>query len=628
FSTIGLPPVLIAPGTSAEIYRFQMDVSNANITTEGFYFLLDGSFAPTDFDANAFELLYSVGIEDIGSAGSLGFSGYDPGGPVPSGGIGWLFTENFSDGDQVFFYVVATVSPGAQSGNVFNIVLPDVDNFGIAGSNNKIDGGLDSGQPIAVDSGVSSTLTITSPNGGEQIEQNSTVAITWNESGIDDFEFLVIEYTATVDATEWFEIASGSASDFNGQALWFTNENSVLTGSDYKVRVRNSDESISDESDASFEIVPSVSPASITVVSPNGGEQIQQFSEFTIQFTTTGIPGSEILDFEFSSDNGSNWVYINSNTVEDLNGSFYWFVDDIYPVGFDNLIRITQNNAGSINDQSDATFEITPPPPPSVELIQPNGGETIEQNSTVGIYWNAQNFEGSEFVTIEYSSNGGAGYSTLATGNYEQFDGSYQWFVDDAVFSPLSTYRIRVTIDAASDESDGDFAIVPATSPESIVVLQPNAEAYVEQFQTYPILFNTTSISGTELLDIEYSDNAGGSWNPIAQNTVASFSGRYDWTPDGTYTPGFDYLIRVVKNSDMGIFGQSDGTFELAEGVIPAILDLQTVALSNGNVQAGSTNQLYYKLRMDVSQESATMIGLYATLSGTFEETDFLEGGF
>ena len=92
-------------------------------------------------------------------------------------------------------------------------------------------------------------------------------------------------------------------------------------------------------------------------------------------------------------------------------------------------------------------------PPCSITVISPNGGECWPPGSTHNITWTSQNAGGS--VKIEYSTNGGASWTTIvgSTSN----DGSYSWTVPN---TPSSNCLVRICSIAESnccDTSNGSF---------------------------------------------------------------------------------------------------------------------------------------------------------------------------
>ncbi|GAF95921.1 unnamed protein product, partial [marine sediment metagenome] len=121
-------------------------------------------------------------------------------------------------------------------------------------------------------------------------------------------------------------------------------------------------------------------------------------------------------------------------------------------------------NEGS--DVSDAFFTIQQDTePPLVTVVQPNGGEVLNEGSVYTIQWNATDNIGITSSDIDYSYDGGTNWYDVAdlSGN----PGSYDWTVPN---TPSTQCLVKVTcFDAATnsgfDVSDNFFTIEAAPVP-------------------------------------------------------------------------------------------------------------------------------------------------------------------
>ncbi len=103
--------------------------------------------------------------------------------------------------------------------------------------------------------------------------------------------------------------------------------------------------------------------------------------------------------------------------------------------------------------------------PPSVAVLDPNGGETLTAGTTYTIRWDASDDRGVASTSIYYSYDGGSSYSLIdsLSGN----PGSYDWTVPD---TPSAMCLVKVfAYDAAAnlswDTSDGYFTVETAPGP-------------------------------------------------------------------------------------------------------------------------------------------------------------------
>jgi hypothetical protein len=101
--------------------------------------------------------------------------------------------------------------------------------------------------------------------------------------------------------------------------------------------------------------------------------------------------------------------------------------------------------------------------PNTLALTSPNGGNTLTGGQTTSITWQTSG-AGITSISLEYSTNGGNTYTTIATG--EANDGSYTWTVPN-----ISTSMAKVQVKAYSgptlsmtDISDANFTIAASTT--------------------------------------------------------------------------------------------------------------------------------------------------------------------
>ena len=141
------------------------------------------------------------------------------------------------------------------------------------------------------------TITLTSPNGGESWQPGSTYTITWTYGGSlfsSPFNSIKIELLkgGVLNSTIASDVPVGSGG--SGSYSW-TIPGGQASGSDYRVRLTYKFyDQISDASNGNFTIVGCFSPYSVTVVSPNGGENWQRGTTHTIQWSYNGCPGPNV----------------------------------------------------------------------------------------------------------------------------------------------------------------------------------------------------------------------------------------------------------------------------------------------------------------------------------------------
>ena len=131
----------------------------------------------------------------------------------------------------------------------------------------------------------------------------------------------------------------------------------------------------------------------LAVLKPNGGENWEIGSQYTIEWYSSNPQGQ--VKIEFSTNGGSTWQVIKDS--EDDDGACYWQISNSVPPSTNCLVKITHLMNGAW-DVSDAPFTLSKP---TLAINIPNGGENWPAGETHNITWsysgNIQN------VKIEYS---------------------------------------------------------------------------------------------------------------------------------------------------------------------------------------------------------------------------------
>lgn len=284
------------------------------------------------------------------------------------------------------------------------------------------------------------SLTVLYPNGGETFQIGQLVTIQWSsENLLGNVDILL----SRDGGTSWTVLYGNIAND--GSEPW------VVSGpptNGAKIRVRSSSSpQVFDDSDGVFSIV-----FTLTVTSPNGGETWNVGTTQTISWSSQPYGTVRIL---LSRDGGVTWQTIVASTPND--GSHPWVVSG--PPTTNALIKIVSNEVPSVQDTSDGLFTIVDTSPPTVRVLDPNGGEVLRAGRRYTIRWMASDPGGIQRVVIKYSVDGGASWLTVAelSGN----SGFFRWLVPR---TPTQQALIKITVhdtsgNTASDTSDRSFTI-------------------------------------------------------------------------------------------------------------------------------------------------------------------------
>ncbi len=230
-------------------------------------------------------------------------------------------------------------------------------------------------------------ITVTLPNGGENWIVGNVQNIMWTSISVTNVK---IEYT-TNNGTNWSTIIASTPSD--GSYNWSIPNTPSST---CKVKISDAtNPSIFDVSDNNFTIYE----LTITVISPNGGEDWHVGATENITWTSTNVYNIKI---DYTTNNGSSWIQIISS-VPAINGNYLWTIPNT--ISASCRVRISDTSNPLYNDLSDNVFSIIPYP--SITVLSPNGGETFEGTTLHDIYFNSIAVDS---IMIHYSSNGGSSW--------------------------------------------------------------------------------------------------------------------------------------------------------------------------------------------------------------------------
>ena len=246
-------------------------------------------------------------------------------------------------------------------------------------------------------------------------------------------------------------IGSGGSGSFN-----LTFPYTTPLGSEYRIRITSTAyPGCTDTSNASFSVIPNTS-ASITLVSPDGGENYLQGSKQTINWTYNGNPGPTVKIEALWGE--TVLAVITPATAIGSAGSGWFNLAFPYntPLGSEYRIRVSSTVYPTWTDTSENPFTISP----AITVVSPAGG-SYPLGSILPLGWTYAGTPG-ETVKIDVIK-GGSILKTLP--GVPIGSGGSGWY---NVTIPASTptgdnYQIRVTsttYPACTDTSDLTFAIV------------------------------------------------------------------------------------------------------------------------------------------------------------------------
>lgn len=341
-------------------------------------------------------------------------------------------------------------------------------------------------------------LRVTTPNGGEVWTAGVLDTIRWYSVGVEN---VFIDYTP--DNGKTYTTIVEKTPSAGKYPYSFS-----VSGTLFKIRIIDADKkSPQDESDGTFTVLDE---PKITVLSPNGGEEWYAGGRNNITWKSTNI---ENVRIEFTTNNGATWSTITESTPS--NGVYAW--NQIPNVSsLQCRVRISEAKRGIPSDISDNNFTITYPGTQLIKVTSPIGGEKWAAGTPHVITWNAA---GISNVKIEYTVNNGISWNTIVASTPST--GFYTWTQVPNIPSTNCKIRISDAADGIPSVESEFFSIGPAPS---LKIISPNGNETWLSGSTKEIKWTSENV---ENVKIEYTTNAGATWNRIVASTPSI--GTYMW---------------------------------------------------------------------------------------------------
>ncbi len=300
-------------------------------------------------------------------------------------------------------------------------------------------------------------LDLTYPSASAiKLQTGRSYPITWTQLGVS--APLKIQYATNYTSTnaDWITIAENIAAS---DSLYNWTVPQVQASSTCRIRISAQDQdNFADISDNNFSI------SSLMLSSPNGGETWFYPPARMITWTSSLVTN---LKIELSLDGGNSWPVTIANSVTASSGTYSWTASEYNSPNA--MIKITDTaSAGNVYDTSDNPFVLHQ----LLQVLMPNGGETLIAGSTYNIRWRAE--PEIPAIKLDYTANNGSSWTTITSTAINAALGTYAWTVP----ATLSTnYKIRIRRDPATtpntiDLSDSKFTVAN-TIPEVAFIGDP-----------------------------------------------------------------------------------------------------------------------------------------------------------
>jgi len=446
---------------------------------------------------------------------------------------------------------------------------------------------VNGGNPVGPEG---SELTITSPKAGDLLIAGTQFEITWTGNGIGT---VTIEYTSD-NGSNWITLVTDYPNNA-GSYIWFPVPEDISNGC--LIKITTSDNLSSNQSEL-FGIIESTSK-SLSITKPNGGELVFVGQSYGIEWFSNGV---ENLKIEYSSNNGASWSLIIPSYPAD-SSMFLWSPVPNFPSN-QCLVKLTDIDGDTVTSVSGNVFTITATR--TLSITSPNGGETWSAGTSQSITWTSDHIS---VVKIEYTTDNGDNWNIITESTAS--DGSYAWAA--VPNAPTTSARIRITDalnGAPEDISDGSFTI---TGSQELAITSPNGgenwpvgssqlitwtsssgnaplgggELFFSKKSNPPLLLPDNVNDGITEVKLEFSTDAGATWQTVVEITPNTGSFVWDELPDVNSS-----LCRVrISDAADGLPSDiSDDNFSIATSSVEDI----TITSPNGSEEweAGTSQNI------------------------------------
>ena len=197
-----------------------------------------------------------------------------------------------------------------------------------------------------------SSITVTSPNGGETFTHGQQYTVSWTMENVLPTDVLLIRYTTGASGQNVYNLVNSTFANYPENTFTWTIPGDYAT--DARIEVMNLTTGISDQSDATFFMYPATS---ITVTYPNGAEGLIAGNQVNITWTKQTTVDTDELKISYSTDGGATYPndILTSTFGAYTSNSYAWTV----PAIRNDQVRIkVENTTKSLSDASNANFKI------------------------------------------------------------------------------------------------------------------------------------------------------------------------------------------------------------------------------------------------------------------------------
>lgn len=285
-------------------------------------------------------------------------------------------------------------------------------------------------------------------------------------------------------------------------------------------------------------------PPVVNLIYPTGGETI--YDSALVEWSYNDPDGDSIsFDLSYRID-GESWTPIVSELIDQTN--YIWNLSNFSQthINVEFLIEASDGDTGYANDTS-SSFIIKVNRDPSVDIISPNGGEVLRDDTL--IQWTYDDLDDDAvFFNISYQINGGVWIPIV---NELENQTSQLW---DLSGFTQSYYNMSVKIIAYdafggySEDNSSDYFMFKVNSDPIVNLIYPIGGETLHNIVL--IRWNYSDTDGDTVTFYLFYNNGESGWQEIVVGLINETS--YEWNLESFSTTNDNVSIKIEANDGYG----------------------------------------------------------------------------
>jgi hypothetical protein len=222
----------------------------------------------------------------------------------------------------------------------------------------------------------------------------------------------------------------------------------------------------------------------------------------------------------------------------------------------------------SIGGRTASPFVVADLEAPSVDVVYPDGGETILGGTVDTFMWIASDNKAVDSIPILATSNAGATWDTIARG--EENDSSFATNIPSVNSDSclIAVFAFDSGLNVGSDTSDSFFTIWTDVFPPTVTVLYPNGGEILVAGTQDSVRWTAFDTSGVDSLSVLCSTDSGTTWDTLCTGETNDSVASVTWP----MISSDKCLVKVIA-FDPGLLQGSDTSDSLFEIRMVGVLE-------------------------------------------------------